>query len=81
MLLFAGRCLLVSRLIVRHVSFEFLLFAKMSAKHLGRVTDHVDDYFFSFFFCFVFCFVVFVVVFCFFVFLFLYSSNSFSLRR
>ena len=60
-LLFAGRCLLVRhRLIVRHVSFEFLLFAKMSAKHLGRVSDHVDDYFFSFFFFFFFFFLVFV---------------------
>ena len=44
-LVFAGRCLLVSRLIVRHVSFEFLLFAKMSAKHLGGASDHVDDFF------------------------------------
>ena len=31
-LVFAGACLLVSRLIARHVSFEFLLFVKMSAK-------------------------------------------------
>ena len=31
-LVFAGACLLVSRLIARQVSFEFLLFIKMSAK-------------------------------------------------
>ena len=31
-LVFAGACLLVSRLIACHVSFEFLLFVKMSAK-------------------------------------------------
>ena len=31
-LVFAGACLLVSRLIARHVSFEFLLFVNMSAK-------------------------------------------------
>ena len=31
LLVFAGACLLVSRLIARHVSFEFLLFVKMSA--------------------------------------------------
>ena len=30
-LVFAGACLLVSRLIARHVSFEYLPFAKMSA--------------------------------------------------
>ena len=33
-LVFAGACLLVSRLIACHVSFEFLLFVKMSAKKL-----------------------------------------------
>ena len=31
-LIFAGGCLLVSRLIARYVPFEFLPFAKMSAK-------------------------------------------------
>ena len=31
-LVFTGACLLVSRLMARHVSFEFLLFAKMLAK-------------------------------------------------
>ena len=30
-LVFARACLLVSRLIARHASFEFLLFAKISA--------------------------------------------------
>ena len=33
-LVFAGACLLLSRLIARHVSFEFLLFVKMSAKEV-----------------------------------------------
>ena len=32
MLVFAGACLLVSRLIARQVSYEFLLFVRMSAK-------------------------------------------------
>ena len=52
-LVFAGACLLVSRLIARHVSFEFLLFVKMSAEKLVvvfLVSDHVDD-FISLFFC------------------------------
>ena len=50
-LVFAGACLLVSRLIARHVSFEFLLFTKMLAKKVVvfLVSDHVD------FFVFVFC--------------------------
>ena len=53
-LVFAGACLLVSRLIARHVSFEFLLFVKMSAKKVCfcLVSDHVDD-FISLFFVFV----------------------------
>ena len=53
-LVFAGACLLVSRLIARHVSFEFLLFVKMSAKKCSFlcVSDHVDD-FISLFFVFI----------------------------
>ena len=63
-LVFAGACLLVSRLIARHVSFEFLLFVKMSAKSLFFcflfflvffsffVSDHADD-FISLFFVFI----------------------------
>ena len=53
-LVFAGACLLVSRLIARHVSFEFLLFVKMSAKKciFFKVSDHVDD-FISLFFVFI----------------------------
>ena len=52
-LVFAGGCLLVSRLIARHVSFESLPIAKMSPLFFHffffKVSDHVD------FFVFVFC--------------------------
>ena len=55
-LVFAGACLLVRRLTARHVSFEFLLFVKMSAKKycffFFLVSDHVDD-FISLFFVFI----------------------------
>ena len=58
MLVFAGGSFLVSRLIARHVPFEILLFAKMSAKifFASRIKYLT-------------------------IFLLLYSSNSFSLRR
>ena len=52
-LVFAGAFLLVSRLIARHVSFEFLLFVKMSAKKcFFEFPDHVGD-FISLFFVFI----------------------------
>ena len=54
-LVFAGACFLVSRLIARHVSFEFLLFVKMPAfvvVVVVVVSDHVDD-FISLFFVFI----------------------------